>query len=231
MIGSGFLFKPLAGRTDLATSNLIDVHHHILPPIWQRRDRREDCLIPLGMWNVKEALAEMDSVGVHTTILSMPTSSGWFVDPADYRGFVRDCNEYAARVVSAHPDRFGFFASVPLPDADGTLAEIEYAIDVLKADGIHLATNYGVRWIGDQGFAAVFQKLDERAAVASIHPPGANCCRTLSGYLPHREEAPKEMAGALTSLRKNPALARLRKIRFLFSHGADTASTLSSAQL
>jgi hypothetical protein len=235
VLGSGVLLTPLAAHTARATSNasLIDVHHHILPPIPLRsRGSRSErhCSIAVEPWSAKRALAEMDSVGVHTTILSILTNSLWFDDPTEYRRFVRDCNEYAARVVRGHSGRFGFFASVPLPDVDGTLEEIEYAIEALRADGVHLATSYGVRWIGDPAFATVLQEIDKRSAVASIHPPGANCCRALSGYLPYREDAPAETTDALTSLKKNTALARLRNIRYLFSHGADAPRTLSSAR-
>jgi hypothetical protein len=46
-------------------------------------------------------------------------------------------------------------------DIDVTLKEIEYAIDVLKADGIGLQTNYGDKWLGNRygsGFNAAWKK-------------------------------------------------------------------------
>lgn len=38
-------------------------------------------------------------------------------------------NDAGAEVRGAHPEHFGHFASLPLPDVDGALAELEYAID------------------------------------------------------------------------------------------------------
>ena len=58
------------------------------------------------------------------------------------RRVARSRNEYAAQLVRDHPTRVGFFATLPLPDVEGSLSEIAYAFDVFKADGIGLMTNY-----------------------------------------------------------------------------------------
>jgi hypothetical protein len=51
---------------------------------------------------------------------------------------------YAAGIVRDHHARFGFFAMLAPPDVDGSLKEIEYAFDVLKADGIGQHSNCDV---------------------------------------------------------------------------------------
>jgi len=66
----------------------------------------------------------------------------------------REVNEFGARMVSDHPSRFGFYASVPLPDTDGSLRELDYALNTLKADGILLWSNFDGRFLGDPGFGA-----------------------------------------------------------------------------
>ena len=92
----------------------------------------------------------MDKDGVAVSFFSVTTPGMWFGDIGETRRVVREQNEYGARLISDHKGRFGHFATVPLPDVDAALREIEYAYDTLKVDGISFVTSYNDRWLGRQ---------------------------------------------------------------------------------
>jgi 6-methylsalicylate decarboxylase len=211
------------------TRRLVDTHHHYYPreiiDAWQGYMTRssEGRLQPnVANWAPASSLEEMDKSGVGTSILSLASIPGvWFgLDAEGMRRMSRLCNEFAARMVQDHPGRYGLFACLPMPDVDGSLAEIAYAFDALKADGINLSTSFGDRWPGDPAYKAVFEELNRRKAVVFFHPYAPNCCGGLnSGVPPGVLEFPYDTGRAITSLLLSGSLTRLRDIRWLFSHG------------
>src|SRR6185436_2206054 len=131
----------------------------------------------------------------------------------------RECNEYAARVARDHPGRFGILASLPLPDVEGSLREIEYALDVLKADGFVLMTSYDNRWPGEKEFAPVFDELNRRKAVVLFHPTVAPCCMGLMSGVPDAMvEFMFDSVRAVTSMLYSGTFSRCRDMRFIIPH-------------
>src|SRR4029077_15682545 len=121
----------------------IDTHHHISSPgfiaaIAARKTGQR----PLIEWTPEKSLEEMDKANVATAVMSTSGPGVWFGDNEAARSLARECNEYGAKLISEHPGRFGMFATVPLPDIDGCLREIEYGMDTLKLDGIGMMTSY-----------------------------------------------------------------------------------------
>jgi predicted TIM-barrel fold metal-dependent hydrolase len=117
---------------------------------------------------------------------------------------------------------------MPMPDIDGSLKEIAYALDTLKADGIGLMTSYGDKWPGDPMFHPVFEELDRRKAVVYFHPTTASCCGNLiAGVAPATIEWPVDTARAVVSLLFSGSLVRYPNIRFIFSHAGGALPALS----
>jgi predicted TIM-barrel fold metal-dependent hydrolase len=210
----------------VAKGSLIDVHHHFVPPFYVA-ENRERIIVSGGgrihpawlSWSPEQAIAAMDKQGVATAILSLTTPGVWFGDPPTATQRARRVNEYAADLVQQHPGRFGLFAVIPLPDTDGSLREIEYALEVLKADGIALLTSYDDRWLGDAAYQTVFEELNRRKAVVFVHPTTPLCCRTLlPDVSPIMVEIPQDTTRAVTNLLFTGGFARYRDVHFIFTH-------------
>ena len=127
-----------ASRTPRAKAGAIDVHHHMQPPAYLKAMEKE--MASTGFkprpWTPEVSLEMMDQHGVATAMLS-PIQRVVMDSMSDRseqaRSLVRQNNDYGAQVVKDHPRRFGLFAALPLPDTEGSLREIAYAFDVLKA--------------------------------------------------------------------------------------------------
>ncbi|WP_245805017.1 amidohydrolase family protein [Amycolatopsis australiensis] len=112
----------------------------------------------------------IDEHAIATGVLSLSAPGTHFGDDAAARRLALRVNEAGAEVVKDRPDRFGLFASVPLPDVDGALDAIAHAFDLLRADGVILLTNYRGVYLGAPELDPVFGELDRRGALVLVHP-------------------------------------------------------------
>jgi predicted TIM-barrel fold metal-dependent hydrolase len=164
----------------VSTPRAIDVHAHYLP------ERYRDALLDNGhgqpdgfphipAWSAEEHVAVMDRLGIATSLLSISSPGVHLGDDAATRDRAREVNEAGRRAVVDHSRRFGLFASLPLPDVDATVAEIEYCCDRLHVEGFTLLTNIGGMYLGNSAFQPVFRELDRRHARLFIHPTSPAC--------------------------------------------------------
>ena len=157
---------PLRLSAAPAPRRCIDVHSHVVPPSYVEVLKAGGALSAgYAGWTPDKAIETMDRLGIATSILSIPNPTKFPIGIETNRTLARTVNEYAARVQQDHPQRFGSFAYLPLDDVDGSLKELTYALDVLRADGVFCWTSYGAKWFGDPAFAPVYEELSRRKAV------------------------------------------------------------------
>jgi predicted TIM-barrel fold metal-dependent hydrolase len=208
----------------------IDVHHHFVPPVHAEvmATRRSGGRPP--QWTPQMSLDEMDRSGVATAIVSLVQPGAWFADDVPLsRRLARECNEYGAKMIADHPGRFGLFAAIAPPDSDGSLKEIEYAFDTLKADGIGLFTSYGDKYLGDPSFEPVYSELNRRKAVVYVHPTTPSCCsRIVPGIGPSTIEFATDSTRTITHIVFSGVATKFPDIRWIFSHAGGTLPFLTA---
>ena len=199
----------------------VDVHQHVVPPIWR------SALAERGMssggwvtpaWSAEEAMAMMDRHGIATGILSVTSPGTVLADDGTGPGLARAVNEYGATLQNDHPQRFGTFASLPLPDVDAALAEVEYSFDVLHADGVVVMSNVGGKYLGHQDFEPLWEELNRRGAVVFVHPA--------QPPLPLLEGTPAPLADYVfdttrtaLNMALNGVMTRFPAMKVILSHG------------
>ncbi len=156
-----------------AQTHRIDTHQHYLPPRyaqWLREKGIRPGGVDLPAWSSEAAQKMMDERGIQTGILSLSTPGVNLGDKGAARTQAREVNEFAAELVQSNTGRFGLFATLTLPDVEGSIAEAGYALDELHADGVILFANSGGSYLGDEAFDPLMAELARRKAVIFLHP-------------------------------------------------------------
>jgi 6-methylsalicylate decarboxylase len=200
----------------------IDTHHHLIPPEYRTALQKAGIYEAGGRalpdWSPDASLQTMAELDIGTAILSVSTPGTTFLPGvADAAALAQDVNDYSAELVGAQPQRFGFFATVPMPHIDAAAAETVRALDELRADGVVLMANNAGVYLGQDGQNALFGALNDRSAVVFIHPgelPGP----TVPGVAPFAADFLLDTTRAAYLLVRNGIPTRYPNIRFILSH-------------
>jgi len=202
----------------------IDVHAHYVPDGYRTALERAGHSQPDGMpaipqWSAAEHVAVMDRLDIERSMLSV--SSPGVLGNAD---LARQVNEEGRRAVVDHPGRFGLLASLPLPDVDAAIAEIQRCDD---ADGFVLLTSYDASYVGDASFEPVLDALDACRARVLLHPTSPPCWEHTSLGRPRPMiEFLFDTTRAVVDLVLSGAVARHPDLRLIVPHGGATLPML-----
>jgi 6-methylsalicylate decarboxylase len=215
------------------SSKRIDVHHHILPPSfvsalnslninWTGGPERPS-------WSLAQAHDLMGQMGIDAAVASPSPGVYWGGDTGFAVKLARETNEFIADVTRDDPAHFGGFATMPLPDVDASLREVEYALDTLGMDGVVLYSSAGDRYLGDRSYDPFFEELERRKAIVFIHPttipPGADATGLTIPF--GVAEFTFDTTRAITNMLYNGTLERYPSIRYIVSHAGGTIPYLA----
>jgi predicted TIM-barrel fold metal-dependent hydrolase len=209
----------------------IDLHHHFLPQDYMRAEHERSSAThgntDLFSWTPEKSIAEMDKAGIAFAFASTSTPGVWYGDVELGRRLTKQWTDAAAEALQKYPTRFGLFAPLPVPDTEGSLAQIEYALDRVGADGLGMLANYEGKWLGDQSFWPVMEELNRREAIVYVHPTFTPCVRnTIPNAQMQLVEFPFETTRTIANLVLSGTTTKYPNIRWIFAHNGGATPML-----
>jgi predicted TIM-barrel fold metal-dependent hydrolase len=175
----------------------------------------------------------MDRNGIQAALVSISAPGVYFAGVDNPFSFAKELsrltNEFCAELIAAHPKRFGAFATLPVPDLEAAVEELEYALDRLHLDGIILLSNYDGYYLGDRRFDALHAELNRRKAVVFVHPttpPGLEMSHL--GLPEAMLDVCFDTTRTAFSLVVNGVTKRYPEIRFILAHAGGTVPFLAA---
>ncbi|WP_238364518.1 amidohydrolase family protein [Mesobacterium pallidum] len=160
---------------------IIDIYTHLFPRSYL--ERLESASRGLGnlsarMKQVPEVVdldarfRDMDRHGAYRQVIALPHPVLEEVaDPALAIDLAKHANDEMAEICATFPDRFpAFVATVALNDVEGSLAEIDRAVNDLGARGIQIYTNIDGQPLDRPEYAPVFAAMARHDLPVWLHP-------------------------------------------------------------
>ncbi|WP_339315943.1 amidohydrolase family protein [Paenibacillus sp. FSL R10-2734] len=152
----------------------IDLHTHYLSPGYQRflKERYNDFGdgVKTPRWDVSENLELMDLMNIQYAVPSISSPNINHGDKNETLELAEEVNEYGAGLVKQYPEKYGFFASLPIPHIEESIRAIRKAMNEQRATGFTLATNANGTYLGSPELDPVMEELNQYKAIVTIHP-------------------------------------------------------------
>ncbi|MBR3014781.1 MAG: amidohydrolase [Bacteroidaceae bacterium] len=214
----------LTMATELMAQGVLDVHSHLITPeyraVLEQHGMQLDEGFPLPAWSVEQHLMDMNTIGIATSVITMPAPQPYFGDVEEAKRIIRQNNEAAATLKAQYKARFLFCASLPLPDVNAAIEEAVYALDSLDANGIKLSTNVYGQYLGDPALDSLMEVLNERSAVIILHPckPSPYNDDLMKGVPLAMSEYLAETTRAVSNMITHNVLSRYPNLRVVVPH-------------
>ena len=210
--------------TGLMAQGVLDVHSHLITPeyraVLEKHGAQLDEGFPLPEWSETDHLMAMNTIGIASSVITMPAPHPYFGDIEETKGIIRQLNEKAALLKEQYRARFLFCASLPLPDVDAAIKEAIYALDSIGANGVKLATNVYGQYLGDPVLDPLMEVLNERHALIILHPhkPTPYTDELMKGVPLAMSEYLSETTRAVANMITHNVLSRYPNLRVIVPH-------------
>jgi len=228
---------------------LIDVHSHHYPDSYLEACKRDDSgftyyvrddgrlvvlqdgavglAAPQPMPPPDHRIAMMDEAGVQIQVLSV-SAPNVFRFPEQIRiPLTTELNDEFSEIAEGSAGRLRVFASLPLPEVDRALEELDRALALPGMVGVVVCSTIDRYPLDDERFAPIWEELSRRGATVFVHPTVACCTDGLREYaLSLALDFMAETTNSIGRLVYSGTVSRYPGIRWIFTHLGGTAPFL-----
>jgi len=149
-------------------------------------------------------------------------------DSAEAARICRLQNESLAQSAADHPGRVYALGAVPLQDPAGSVAELEYLMQLPGLHGVEVPASVAGRYLGDERFARFWAAAADTGAVVFVHPTtrGLGVPALDGHYLWNAVGNPLETTIAAAQLVLAGVLDRHPALTVLLAHGGGALPAL-----
>jgi aminocarboxymuconate-semialdehyde decarboxylase len=230
-------------------AGLIDVHSHDYPDSYLDACKRKDSGLtnyirddgrlivlqdgavalaaPQPMPPPEHRIQMMDEAGVDVQVLSV-SAPNVFRFPQEWRApLTHELNDQFSEVAAASNGRLRAFASLPLPDVEASLEELDRALALPGVVGVVVCTTIDGHTLDEERFQPLWEELSSRGTTVFVHPTVACCTDGLREYaLSLALDFLSETTNAIGRLVYSGTASRNPGIRWIFTHLGGTAPFL-----
>ena len=228
---------------------LIDVHSHHYPDSYLDACKREDSgfthyrrddgrlivlqdgavglAAPQPMPPLEHRLMMIDEAGVGIQVLSV-SAPNVFRFPEWLRiPLTRELNDEFSELAERSAGRLRVFASLPLPNVERALEELDRALTLPGVAGVVVCTTIDQHTLDEDRFAPLWEELSRRGTTVFVHPTVACCTDGLREYaLALALDFMAETTNAIGRLVYSGTVSRYPGIKWIFTHLGGSAPFL-----
>jgi 5-carboxyvanillate decarboxylase len=156
-------------------------------------------------------IREMDEAGIDMQILSLSYPAIDAFKTEDAVEVSKMVNNQIAEAVKAHPKRFSGFCCIPLQDPNIAADEMERAINKLGLKAVMVNENAPERWLSDQKYEIVFERLAKLEVPLYLHADG-----------PSTEDSGLHIVPEVMRLINGNLLDKYPRLQFILGHGGES---------
>jgi predicted TIM-barrel fold metal-dependent hydrolase len=189
--------SPVPAAGPRARTAVVDVHAHHYPDTYLDACRRSDSGLehyvrddgrlvvtqdgavalaaPQPMPSTADRLTMLDRAGIDLQLLSVSAPSVYRLPATLRTGLARQLNDELVSLADESAGRLRTLATLPLPDVNAAVREVERVLDDPRVAGVFACTSIDGMPLDDDRLRPLWHVLSEREAPILVHPTVAPC--------------------------------------------------------